>query len=191
MPRSTTMTVAAFAAAAACALAAPAASQVVSSGGEVVSAAQKHVVDNLITIDSIQAATAKLAATKTQNPEIRDFANSLATEHSAHVGALAKIADKKDVGREKDAEDKLSAEFAARYSALETTAAGPEFDRAFLQAVVANHQAEISAIDTWKANAKDEDLKKDLGHTTSGLQSHLSKANELTAKMDKPSKPPF
>src|SRR5690349_300276 len=106
MPRSTTMTVAAFAAIAACALTAPAASQVVSSGGEVVSSAQKHIVDNLITIDSIQAATAKLAATKTQNPEIKDFANSLAMEHSGHVGSLAKIADKKDVGRERDPEDK-------------------------------------------------------------------------------------
>jgi predicted outer membrane protein len=70
-------------------------------------------------------------------------------------------------------------------------AAGPEFDRAFLQAVIANHQAEISAIDSWKASAKDEDLKKDLSHTTSGLQSHLSKADELTKKMEKPSKPPM
>ena len=192
MPRSATMTVAAFAAIAACAFAAPAASQVVTTaGGEVVSAAQRHVVDNLITIDSIQAATAKLAVTKTENPDIRDFANSLASEHSAHVGSLAKIADKKDVGRERDAEDKLAAQFAARHAALESMSGGPEFDRAFLQAVVANHQAEIAAIDTWKASARDEDLKKDLGHTTSGLQSHLSKANELTAKLEKPSKPPF
>jgi putative membrane protein len=185
------MTAAAIAAIAACTLAAPAASQVTTAGGEVVSVVQKHVVDNLITIDSIQAATAKLAATKTENPDIKEFANTLATEHSAHVGALAKIADKKDVGRETDSESKLASEFAARHTALEGMAAGPEFDRAFLQAVIANHQAEISAIDSWKASARDEDLKKDLSHTTGGLQSHLSKADELTKKMEKPSKPPM
>src|SRR5215467_518620 len=94
MPRSTTMSVAAFAAIAACALAAPAASQVVTTaGGDVVSMAQKHLVDNLITLDSIQAATAKLAATKTQNPAVRDFATSLESDHTAHAGALQKLAE--------------------------------------------------------------------------------------------------
>src|ERR1041385_3697511 len=63
MPRTTSMTVAAFAALAACAFAAPAAAQVVTSaGGEVVSPAQKNLLDRMIVSDSIQAATAKLAA---------------------------------------------------------------------------------------------------------------------------------
>src|SRR5262249_3400505 len=121
MPRSTTMTVAAFAAIAACALAAPAASQVVTTaGGDVVSTAQKHLVDNLITIDSIQAATAKLAATKTTNPAVRDFANAIGSDHAAHADALSKIAAKKEVGREADASSKLTTEFTTRYSALES-----------------------------------------------------------------------
>ena len=96
MPRSTTLTTAAFAALAACALAAPAASQVTTAGGEVVSAAQKHLVDNLITLDSIQAATAKLAAIKTQNAEIKEFANTLSADHAGHAGGL-----QKDLGQER------------------------------------------------------------------------------------------
>jgi putative membrane protein len=196
MPRSTTMTVAAFAAIAACALAAPAASQVVTTaGGDVVSTAQKHLIDNLITIDSIQAATAKMAATKTENPAVRDFANSLASDHAAHADALAKIAAKKDVGREADASSKIATDFSGRYTALESAPAGAEFDRAFLQAVVANHQAEIAAINSGKASAGDEDLKKDLDQTVGGLQSHLAKANELSATVGKagaaPAKPPM
>ena len=196
MPRSTTMTVAAFAAIAACAIAAPAASQVVTTaGGDVVSTAQKHLLDNLITIDSIQAATAKLAATKTENAAVRDFANSLAADHTTHAGALQKIADKKDVGREPDSGNKLATEFASRYTALESMPAGAGFDRAFLQAVVANHQAEISAINSGKTSAGDEDLKKDLGQTVGGLQSHVTRANELAATLEKggaaPAKPPL
>jgi predicted outer membrane protein len=73
--------------------------------------------------------------------------------------------------------------------------AGAEFDRAFLQAVVANHQAEISAIKSGKTSAGDEDLKKDLGQTVGGLQSHVTKANELAATLEKggaaPAKPPL
>ena len=193
MPRSTTMTIAAFAAVVACAVAAPAAAQVVTSaGGEVVPAAQKHLVDNLIAFDSIQAATAKLAATKTQNTAVREFASSLSMDHSAHVAALQKLAAKVSVGREADVRSKTTAEFTSRYTALESMPAGAEFDRAFLQAVVANHQAEIAAINAGKTAATDEDLKKDLDQTVGGLQSHLAKANELSATLEKTpaTKPP-
>ena len=110
MPRSTTLTAAALTALAACAFAAPAASQVTTAGGEVVSTAQKHLVDNLITIDSIQAATAKLAAMKTENPSVKEFANTLAADHAAHAGGLQKVADKKDVGREADPGNPLAAD---------------------------------------------------------------------------------
>src|SRR6476646_8977279 len=108
MPRSTTLTAAAITALAACAFAAPAAS--------------------LITTDSIQAATAKLAAMKTENPSVKEFANTLAADHAAHAGGLQKVADKKDVGREADPGNTLPTEFASRYTALESTPAGPEFD---------------------------------------------------------------
>jgi putative membrane protein len=193
MPRSTTLTAAALTALAACAFAAPAASQVTTAGGEVVSTAQKHLIDNLITIDSIQAATAKLAAMKTENPSVKEFANTLAADHAAHAGGLQKVADKKDVGREADPGNTLPTEFASRYTALESTPAGPEFDKAFLKTVVANHQAEIAAINTGKASAHDDDLKKDLSQTLNGLQSHLAKANELSATLDKSvtAKPPM
>ena len=195
MPRSTTLTTAAFAALAACALAAPAASQVTTAGGEVVSAAQKHLVDNLITLDSIQAATAKLAAIKTQNAEIKEFANTLSADHAGHAGGLQKISDRKDVGREADASNTTATEFATRYATLDGMAAGPEFDRAFLKAIIANHQAELAVITSGKSAAKDEDLKKDLNESSSALRSHLSKANELSSKLDKdgmaPTKPPM
>jgi putative membrane protein len=195
MPRSTTLTAAALTALAACAFAAPAASQVTTAGGEVVSTAQKHLIDNLITLDSIQAATARLAAIKTQNPAVKEFANSLAADHGAHAGGLQKVSDKKDVGREADASNTTATEFATRYTSLEAMAPGPEFDRAFLQAIIANHQAEIAVITSGKSAAKDEDLKKDLNENASALRSHLSKANELSSKLDKdamaPAKPPL
>ncbi len=185
MPRSTTMTAAALAALVMSAFAAPAAAQVVTSaGGEVVSPAQKHLIDNLITIDSIQAATARLAATKTQNASVREFANQLASEHTTSAMTLSKIAAKKDVGRESGA-DSITSQFTTRYANLQTMPAGPDFDKAFLQIVVANHQAEIDAINTGRASANDEELKKDLDTMATGLQTHVTKANELTASLEK------
>lgn len=186
MPRTTSMTAAAFAALAACALAAPLAAQVVTSaGGEVVSPAQKNLVDRLITTDSIQAATAKLAADKATNPAVKEFATQLATDHAAHASALQKLSEKKEVGRETNPSDQSGADLAKQYETLQGMPAGTEFDRAFLQSVVANHQSEISAINAGKAAAKDEDLKKDLDETSSALQAHASKATELASSLDK------
>ena len=186
MPRTTSTTVAAFAALAACAFAAPVAAQVVTSaGGEVVSPAQKNLVDRLIVADSIQAATAKLAADKSQNPAVKDFATQLANDHSTHVGALAKIAEKKEVGREANAADSSGAQLASEYKMLESMPAGPDFDKAYLQAVIADHQAALATINAGKAAAKDEDLKKDLDATSSALQSHISRASEVAKSLDK------
>ena len=195
MPRTTTMTAAALAAFAACTFAATAASQVVTSaGGEVVSSAQKHLVDNLIAMDSIQAATAKFAAGKTQNASVREFANAIAMDHAMHAAALTKLSAKKTVGRDTATENSSTKEFATRYAALQSAPAGAEFDRAFLQTVVANHQTEIAAINSGKTAATDEELKKDLEQTENGLHAHLTKANELTSTLEKsgmaPTKPP-
>lgn len=186
MPRTTSLTVAAFAALAACAFAAPVAAQVVTSaGGEVVSPAQKNLVDRLIVSDSIQAATAKLAIEKAQNPTVKDLATQLANDHSSHAASLAKIADKKDVGREANPSDASSADLANQFKTLESMPAGPEFDKAYLQAVIADHQAALAAINAGKSVAKDEDLKKDLDATSTALQSHISRANEVAKSIDK------
>src|SRR5690242_7134654 len=186
MPRTTSLTVAAFAAFAACAFAAPVAAQVVTTaGGEVVSPAQKNLVDRLIVSDSIQAATAKLAAEKAQNPAVKDLATQLASDHSSHAAALAKIADKKEVGREANPGDVSGTDLANEFKTLESMPAGPEFDKAYLKAVIADHQAALAAINAGKAAAKDDDLKKDLDATSTALQSHIAHASDVSKSLDK------
>lgn len=176
--------VAAFATLAACALAGGAAAQVVTSaGGEVVSPAQKNLVDRLIVSDSFEVATAKLAATKTQNPAVRDFANMLASEHTAHIQALEKIAAKKEVGREAAAGDSSTADLAKAYATLQGMPAGAEFDKAFVQAVIDQHKSAIASLESAKSAAQDEELKKDLDATATALQTHLSHANEVEAAL--------
>jgi putative membrane protein len=191
MHRTSTLAVAAIAAIAACTFAAPASAQVVTTaGGEVASPAQKNLIDRLITGDSIEVATATLAAGKTQNAAVKAYATMIATDHSAHIANLQKIAAKKDVGREANPADSSSAQLASEFASLQAMPAGPEFDKAFLQAEVSRHQAAIAALDAGKAAATDEDLKKDIVATSAALQSHAAKANEVAASLNKAPMPP-
>ncbi len=161
MPRSTTLTAAAFTALAACAIAAPAASQVTTAGGEVVSTAQKHLIDNLITIDSIQAATAKLAAMQDGEPLRRKNSPTRSPPTMPHTPADCKRSPtRRTSGARPIPAIRSLTEFAKRYSALDATPAGPEFDRTFLKTVVANHQAEISTINDRKGRRERRRLEE-------------------------------
>ena len=62
--------------------------KVTTSNGEVMTYTQKNLVDHLIIGDSIEVEMAKLAAMRTQNTAVRDFANMLVTDHEGHLEAL-------------------------------------------------------------------------------------------------------
>ena len=61
---------------------------VTASGGEVTGMSQKNVVDHLITADSIEIQTAQLAASRTKNANVRDFANMLVADHQKDLANL-------------------------------------------------------------------------------------------------------
>src|SRR4051812_4525565 len=70
------------------------------ANGDVVMFTQKHVVDHMIVGDSLEVEAAQLAAARTQNVAVRDFANMLVTDHRGHLDNLYKLAGKRDIGRE-------------------------------------------------------------------------------------------
>ena len=150
------------------------------AGGEVVSTAQKHLVDHLITIDSIQAATAKLAAIKTQNPSVREFANTLAdgsrrTRRRASAGRRQAGRRARSRCRRRDDAGVREALRGARIDAG---------GRRIRSDIPGNRGRESSGRDLddqlmARSAAKDDDLKKDLDTTTGALQEHVAKANEL------------
>ena len=71
--------------------------------------AQKNLVDHLIIGDSLEVEAAKLAVARTQNAAVKDFANTLVTDHTNHLENLNKLAAKRDIGREANAADTSSA----------------------------------------------------------------------------------
>lgn len=156
------------------------------SGGDVSMFSQKNLINHLIVGDSIEVEMAQLALTKTQNAAVKEFANQLLTDHKAHLETLNKFAAKPDVGREANAADTSGAHLAGVLKSLQSMAADSGFDRAFVQAQITHHQSAINGLKTMRNAAKDADLQKDIDATVPILESHLSRANQVSAQLTKP-----
>jgi putative membrane protein len=159
------------------------------SGGDVATFSQKNLVNHLIVGDSIEVEMAQLAASRTQNAAVRDFANQLLTDHKAHLETLTKLAGKSDIGREANPSDTSGAHLAGLLAGLKSMAADSGFDRAFVQDQIEHHQATINGLKAMRSAAKDDDVQKDIDATLPVLEKHLSSAQQLAAQLNKPGAP--
>src|SRR5207237_2698915 len=135
------------------------------SGGEVVQLTQKNLVDHLIIGDSLEVEAAKLAVARTQNAAVKDFANTLVTDHTNHLENLNKLAAKRDIGREANAADTSSAMAIRMLTTMRAMPADSGFDRAFVRQQIRHHQHEIDALKMLRPAAKDDDLQHDIDRT--------------------------
>jgi putative membrane protein len=160
--------------------------KVTTSTGEVITYTQKNLADHLIVGDSIEVEMAKLAAMRTQNTAVRDFANMLVTDHQAHLEALRKIAADDDVGRQALSSDTSGAAAIRALTSLQSMAADSGFDREFVRQQIDHHKQELIALKMYGGAAKEDDLKEDIKHVTPVLERHLARARAVAAQLGMP-----
>ena len=160
--------------------------KVTTSKGEVSVFTEKNLVDHLIVGDSIELEMAQLAASRTQNTAVRDYANMLVTDHKAHLENLRKIAAEHDVGRQASASDTSNIEGIRGLTSLRAMAADSGFDNAFIRAQIEDHKKDIVALKMFGGAAKDDDLKEDIKHAMPLLEHHLARAREVAAQLGLP-----
>ena len=163
-------------------------SQVTTSSGDVTKPlSDKNIVNQLIVRDSLALELAQLAATRSQNAALKEFANTLVTDTKAHLENLRKLADK-DVGREAATTADQGA--AAATTALTAVQAIPtdsaaSFDKAIIDALIALQESSIAAFPTYTA-ASDDDLKTYLKDAAPMAQKQLDAVKGVSEKLGKP-----
>jgi len=160
------------------------------SGGDVTMFSQKNLVNHLIVGDSLEVEMAQVAASRTQNAAVKDFANQLVTDHKAHLEQLSKFAASASIGREANTSDTSGTHLAGLLAGLKTMPADSTFDRAFVQEQIAHHQATIDGLKSMRSAAKDAELQKDIDATLPILEKHLSSAQQLASQLSKPGDAP-
>ncbi|XXX75092.1 DUF4142 domain-containing protein [Sorangium sp. So ce134] len=120
----------------------------------------------------------QLAQQRSASPEVKRFAQRMIDDHSAVNKRLTELAQQKGVlvPQELDKEhrekvDKLSKK------------AGAEFDRAYMSAMVDDHEHDVAEFEKTSKEAKDAELKGFAASTLPQLREHLAQAKQIHGKV--------
>lgn len=121
---------------------------------------------------------ASLALTRTQNPEVRAFAQQMIADHGKASEELKPIAAKKSVT--------LALELNSTHKSLSdklTKISGAEFDREYVKEMVADHEKDVKAFQTQAQAGTDAEIKEFAAKTLPTLEHHLQMARDMQSKM--------
>ena len=137
-----------------------------------------------VTADSIDIDAGKLAAEKSSNPKVKDFAQMMIRDHTSVNKKATDLAKKLNVTpEESDTSRSLKADADKNLTRLRGLR-GADFDKAYIDNEVAYHEAVIKVVTgTLIPNTKNDELKKLLESAGPIFKSHLTHAKELQSSL--------
>jgi predicted outer membrane protein len=164
--------------------------KVTTSAGDVMIFNQKNLADHMIVVDSVALETAQLAAKRTQNVAVRDYATMLVTDYTARLAAARKAAADDDVGRQASASDTAGAVGIRALTNLNALPADSSFDKEFVREQLRLNQQEIVTLKMLGGAAKDDDLKDQIKAALPMHERHLARGREVAAQLGIVVEPP-
>jgi putative membrane protein len=116
----------------------------------------------------------ELAAQQAATDGVRDFGQRMIEDHGAANANLMQIAEQKGIELPQD----LSEDAQATYDELQQMS-GPEFDQAYTDEMVSDHEQDIATFEDYIENAQDPDLRAFAENTLPTLQEHLEMARQI------------
>jgi putative membrane protein len=154
------------------------------AGGESNEAAA--ILSQLYTADEAEVQEAKAAETKATNPQVKRFARKLVQDHQMNASEARTIAKRLGVNLTAGAGATSESQSAAAGEMAGKT--GADFDRAFVERQVQEHQQNIDKIEhQMLPAAKDPQVKAYLQKTDKAMKTHLQLAQQLEQQLGKSS----
>src|SRR3954468_10396471 len=115
----------------------------------------------------------QLAADKASSDEVKKFGQRMVTDHGKANDELKSLAQSKNITlpTDLDAKDKATHDRLSKLS-------GAAFDRAYMQAMLADHQKDVSEFRTESKSGSDPDVKAWAAKTLPTLEDHLKMARD-------------
>jgi putative membrane protein len=146
------------------------------AGGQAkLSAADKTFVKKAVQGGKAEVELGELAQEKASSEEVKNFAKHLVDDHRQANEQLMKIAQDKGV----EVPDQVDPKHQAVKDRL-SKLSGEQFDRAFMQEAVKDHQKDVREYRQQSKLGKDPDLKNYASSTLPKLQEHLKTAKSLS-----------
>jgi putative membrane protein len=120
----------------------------------------------------------KLAAEKASSSDVKEFGSGMVTDHSKNNADLKALAEKKGMM----VPDKLDAKHQAMVDKF-SHMSGPAFDKAYVHAMVRDHEKTADVMRSESENSKDPDFKAFAGDTLKVVEMHLSHIKSIQGSM--------
>jgi len=120
----------------------------------------------------------QLAASKASDADVKQFGQRMVDDHGKANDELKSWASSKSVMLPTELDSKHKADH-ARLEKL----SGAAFDKAYMAAMVADHNEDVAAFQRAAKSAKDSELKAWVAKTLPTLQDHQKSAKEISGKV--------
>jgi putative membrane protein len=140
-----------------------------------ISKADKKMMTDLAHANISEIAAAKLAQSKTQNEEVKNFAQRMIDDHTKAQQALESLAQSKGVTlpKEPDTKHKATAKMLEALS-------GDTFDHRYIaEGGISDHKKTIKLLEKIQNKATDSDLKALASKTLPTVEEHLKMAQQI------------
>jgi putative membrane protein len=144
----------------------------------VVSPAEQDFMMKTTEADLTEIDMARLALQKSDNKDVRDYANMIQNDHASALEDLTDLMNDKRVSQPKTTRPDVKKDLN-----MMNGLSGPEFDREFINRMVADQQKAIEMCQDHAQIAQDSDVKKYAEDLLPELQLHLEKAQRLQSKL--------
>jgi putative membrane protein len=130
---------------------------------------------------------AKLALKKAKSPKVKKFAQLMIDHHSAAISDQTKLVTSAKITPSANMiSQQIGTDGASALSTLQSDNSGPDFDKAYIDLQVKEHQDVLTTIDQKLIpNAQNPDLKAALVAFEPKVAEHLKKAQALQAELAK------
>lgn len=115
---------------------------------------------------------------KAQDPQVKDFASKMVTDHSKANDELKDLMSKKGISPPTD----LPAKDKAQADKIEAKS-GADLDKAYMADMVRDHNKDVKEFQTEAKNGDDPDVKAFAAKTVATLEEHQKMANDIAQKV--------
>lgn len=138
----------------------------------------------VVAANTVDIEAGKLAQSKTGNEKVKQFAETMITDHTAVNKSAVELVTKLGVTPEESETSRALTAGGEQTRARLSGLSGKEFDKEYIDNEVAYHKLVIDAVDkTLIPNAKNAELKAALVNVRPALVAHLQHAEQIQAEL--------
>jgi putative membrane protein len=148
------------------------------NNGGSVSSAEQQFVTKASQSDRAEVELANLALQKSNNPDVKQFAQRMVDDHSKNQQQVDSLASQLSI----TAPGSIPAEAQHEKDRL-SNMSGDQFDRAYARMMVQDHRKDVNEFKQEQQSAQNSQLRQYVDQTLPVLEQHLQMAEQLQSKV--------